>query len=156
VSTFHTRVKYISRRTIRHFAHSKLDWVRTHRQTHKSENSISAKFHSVHGGYKKEIKKKQKHNIGYRSFVRQPSAWADLRGAKGAMPPPKIPKVALCLPCIKSSWTQPHNVVSVTFHYIRQVNAVNGGDIVMLDSICPSFCHQSINRLQRHRCTRRR
>ena len=29
-------------------------------------------------------------------------------------------------------------------------------DIVMLDSVCPSFCHQSINRLRRHRCTRRR
>jgi len=29
-------------------------------------------------------------------------------------------------------------------------------DNVMLDSVCPSFCHQSINRLRRHRCTRRR
>jgi len=29
-------------------------------------------------------------------------------------------------------------------NYIRQaqVNAVNGGDTVMLDSVCPSFCAQ--------------
>ena len=40
----------------------------------------------------------------------------------------------------------------VITHYIRQVNGVNGGYTVMLDSVCA----QSINRLRRHRCTRRR
>jgi len=38
------------------------------------------------------------------------------------------------------------------FHYIRQVNAVNGGDTVML-AVCEQ---QSINRPRRHRCMRRR
>jgi len=37
-------------------------------------------------------------------------------------------------------------------YYIRQVNAVNGGILWCLLSVC----EQSINRLRRHRCTRRR
>jgi len=52
-----------------------------------------------------------------------------------------------------TSWSGTlHFILHTLFHpdkhnYIRQVNGVNGGYTVMLDSVC----HQSINRLWRHR-----